>query len=81
MPIFAALRFLLKENDGKYEWIVDPKKFIDKHGKNLVGQILDAHTKEYGSNPNKTGKSKVLWQNIANAVRINSLEEELAKKV
>ncbi|GEM_PF-1286769 len=80
MPIFAALRFLLEERDGKFIWAVDPKEFLKKHGDKLVGQILEAHTREYGSNPNKTGKSKVLWQNIANAVIIHSLEERLANK-
>jgi hypothetical protein len=80
MPIFSALRFLIEDKGGSLDWTVDPKEFLDKHGKKLVGQILEAHTKEYGSNPNKTGKSKVLWQNIANAVIIDSLEEKLAKK-
>lgn len=80
MPIFAALRFLLEEKNGALDWAVDPKVFLDKHGPKLVGQILEAHTKEYGSNPNRTGKSKVLWQNIANAVIIDSLEEKLADK-
>jgi|SRR3989338_5028955 len=80
MPIFAALRFLLEEHDGKVDWAVDPKVFLQKHGPKLVGQILEAHTKEYNSNPNKTGKSKVLWQNIANSVVIDSLEEKLAAR-
>lgn len=77
MPIFSALRFLLTEKDGKMEWNVDPKKFLDKHGAMIVGQVLEAHTREYASNPNKTGKSKVLWQNIANTVVIHSLQEQL----
>jgi hypothetical protein len=80
MPIFAALRFLLKEENGKLDWNVDPKVFLDKYGSTLVGQVLEAHTREYNGNPNKTGKSKVLWQNIANTVVITSLQEQLAKK-
>lgn len=80
LPIFAALRFLLEQENGFWKWGVNPKQFIDKHGPSLVGQILDAHTREYGSNPNKTGKSKVLWQNIANSVIINSLEERLTRR-
>lgn len=75
MPIFAALRFLLEEENGKLAWAVDPKKFLDKHGEIIVGQILDAHSREYASNPNKTGKSKVLWQNIANTVVIEQLSQ------
>ncbi len=80
MPIFASLRFLLEEREGELDWAVAPEDFLEKHGSKLVGQILEAHTKEYGSNPNRTGKSAVLWQNIANAVIINSLQEKLAKK-
>ena len=80
MPIFAALRFLLQEKNGKLEWNVDPKKFLDKYGSTLVGQVLEAHTREYNGNPNKTGKSKVLWQNIANTVVITSLQDQLAQK-
>lgn len=80
LPIFAALRFLLEEQNNRYYWTVDPKKFLDKHGSKLVRQVLEAHTKEYNSNPNKTGKSKVLWQNIANTVIIDSLQERLSEK-
>lgn len=80
MPIFAALRFLLEEKNGKLDWNVDPKIFLDKYGSTLVGQVLEAHTREYNGNPNKTGKSKVLWQNIANTVVITSLQEQLAQK-
>jgi len=80
MPIFSALRFLLEEKGGVMQWRVDPKDFLEKHGAMIVGQVLEAHSKEYGGNPNKTGKSKVLWQNIANTVIIHSLQEQLAKK-
>ncbi len=80
LPIFAALRFLLEEKNGSYYWAIDPIEFLDKHGSKLVSQVLEAHTREYNSNPNKTGKSKVLWQNIANSVIIHSLEEKLANK-
>ncbi|MFA6106660.1 MAG: AIPR family protein [Patescibacteria group bacterium] len=80
MPVFAALRFLLEEKNGQYDWAVDPKVFLKKHGATFVGQVLEAHQREYGSNPNKTGKSRVLWQNIANTVVIHSLQEKLAQK-
>jgi hypothetical protein len=80
MPIFAALRFLIENSGGVLRWTVDPKEFLDKHAFELVSQILSAHTTEYGSNPNKTGKSKVLWQNVANTVVISSLQEKLAQK-
>lgn len=80
LPIFASLRFLLKEINGQYEWQTEPRAFLDKYGSELVGQILEAHTREYGRNPNKTGKSKVLWDNIAKTVSIYSLQDQLAQK-
>lgn len=80
MPVFASLRFLLEENNGNYVWAVDPKEFLDRYGSKIVAQVLEAHAREYNSNPNKTGKSKVLWQNIANSVIIHSLQEQLARK-
>lgn len=71
LPIFSALRFLLKEDNGEYKWMMEPKQFLDKHAPRLVSKILDAHSNENGSNPNKTGKSKMLWENIAQAVIIH----------
>lgn len=65
LPVFASLRFLLENKNGAWSWRIQPKEFLDKYGPKLVGQILDAHTKEYSGNPNKTGKSKMLWQNMA----------------
>lgn len=80
LPIFAALRFLLVEKNGEMQWSVSPRKYLDKYGPELVGAIIKAHTTEYGSNSNRTGKSTVLWQNVANKVLITSLEERLAAK-
>lgn len=80
LPIFSALRFLFEEENGSYKWIIDPKQFLDKHAPKLVSKILDAHKNENGSNPNKTGKSKMLWENIAQSVINYSLQEKLAKK-
>lgn len=80
LPIFSALRFLLREENGNYKWTIEPKKFLDKHAPKLISKILDAHSNENGSNPNKTGKSKMLWENIAQSVINYSLQEKLNNK-
>lgn len=80
LPIFAALRFLFKEVDGVYQWEIEPKKFLDQYGPKLVGKLLDAHTYENGGNPNKTGKSRMLWENIAQTVINQALQERLNDK-
>ncbi len=77
LPIFSALRFLLEEKDGHYDWSIKPKPFLDKYAPKLVGKILDAHSNENGSNPNKTGKSKMLWDIIAQTVINYSSQEKL----
>ncbi|MCK4744962.1 AIPR family protein [Candidatus Parcubacteria bacterium] len=80
LPIFSALRFLLEDENGNYKWAIDPRQFLDKHAPKLVSKILDAHSNENSSNPNKTGKSKMLWENIAQSVINYSLQEKLNNK-
>lgn len=80
LPIFSSLRFLLEYKNNKMEWSIDPKDFLDKHAPKLIGKILDAHSNENGSNPNKTGKSRMLWENIAQSVINYSLQEKLNNK-
>ena len=42
--------------------------------------LLNKYSNENGSNPNKTGKSKMLWENIAQSVINYSLQEKLNNK-
>jgi len=80
LPIFASLRFLFDEKNGSYKWVIEPEQFLDRYAPKLISKILDAHSNENGSNPNKTGKSKMLWDNIAQAVINYSLQEKLNNK-
>lgn len=80
LPIFASLRFLLSEENGNYKWAINQEQFLDRYAPRLISKILDAHSNENGSNPNKTGKSKMLWDNIAQAVINYSLQEKLNNK-
>lgn len=78
MPIFASLRFLLEKDPAEnWKWGVDPRDFLDKHGPTLVKKLIDAHSKDYGSNPNKTGKSRILWESLASNVENYYLTEKL----
>lgn len=79
MPVFSALRFLLEKKGGFYDWGIEPIQFLDKYGSKLIGKVLEAHSSEYGSNPNKTGKSKVLWENVAQTVINLALQEKMLK--
>lgn len=80
LPIFSALRFLLKEEENNLVWSIDPKIFLDKHAPKLISKIINAHSNENGSNPNKTGKSRMLWENIAQSVINYSLNETIKKE-
>lgn len=78
VPIFASLRFLLEiDNNGNWKWGMDPHVFLEKHGPTLVKKLIDAHSKDYGSNPNKTGKSRILWESLASNVENYYLTEKL----
>lgn len=57
MPIFGAFRALLKEKNNELYWEFDPMEVWEKVGVRLVQNTFDTDT-----NPQKVGKSKVLWQ-------------------
>jgi hypothetical protein len=63
-PMLGAFRAFLEEKNGVYTWGKNAKIFnlaIDELGAKLVGIITDEALKN--QNPNKTGKSSLLWQN------------------
>jgi len=63
-PMLAAFRAFLEEENGVYVWGKKAKMFDilrDDLGVKLVGIITEEALKN--QNPNKTGKSSLLWQN------------------
>lgn len=64
-PIVAAFRSLIDEDETSqmYKWKMDPVVVLDKMGNLLVTNTVQ-QSRELGNNPNATGKSASLWQNL-----------------
>lgn len=87
-PILAAMRQLYKENeDGMFEWIVDPITAFDAVAEKLVTKVMGFYFEKNGF-VNEMGKSLALWidtYEIVNAYLNEYLKEleieELKKKL
>ncbi len=62
-PILGAFRALIKEENGQYVWAKDPFETLDKLGPQLVSFTIEM-SRQLGNNPNATGKSAILWNNL-----------------
>ena len=71
-PILGAFRALVREKDGKYEWIKDPIKVLDELGNNMVASTIQM-SRDLGNNPNATGKNSNLWQTLFMQVKMNTM--------
>jgi hypothetical protein len=75
-PMLGAFRMLLdfpKTSRGKVEWITDPKDFYDKYGSEFVADVCD-QSESLGSNPNATGKSRPLWNNLRTKMELHRMK-------
>jgi hypothetical protein len=81
-PLLAALRVLLhwpKGREKNVRWDVNPFEYFDEYGYELVGDIVE-QSYDLGSNPNATGKSRMLWSGLRTKVenrRFRNLHGEL----
>ena len=69
-PLLGAFRMLLIPAGGKNteaKWAICPFEYFDKHGAELVQDVAD-QSRELGSNPNATGKSRMLWSGLRTKV-------------
>ncbi len=71
-PILGAFRALVREKDGKYEWIKDPIKVLDELGNNMVASTIQM-SRDLGNNPNATGKNSNLWQTLFMQVKMTTM--------
>lgn len=71
-PILGAFRALVREKDGKYEWIVDPINVLDELGSSLVASTIQM-SRDLGNNPNATGKNSNLWQTLFMQVKMTTM--------
>lgn len=66
-PIVGAFRALVTEKNGSYEFAMDPFEVLQKLGPQLVTYTIEM-SRQLGNNPNATGKSAILWNNLYNNV-------------
>lgn len=79
-PLLASFRLLLKfpnNGTGGVKWITDPQKYFTKFGSELVGDIVE-QSENLGRNPQSTGKSRPLWNNLRKSIELNTLKIEHA---
>ncbi len=80
-PLLASFRILLdwpKSTRNKVKWEINPFKFFDKHGPELVMDIVE-QSQELGNNPNAAGKSRMLWSGLKTKVENHILKARQAK--
>lgn len=76
-PLLGAFRLLLdfpKTSRGAVKWLADadPKSFYDEHGWEFVADICE-QSEALGSNPNATGKSRPLWNNLRTKMELHRM--------
>ena len=71
-PILGSFRALVEEKDGMYQWKCNPFQIMTKIGPTLVEQTINM-SRQLGNNPNATGKSQNLWNQLLMQVRLASL--------
>jgi len=76
-PLLASLRALLKFKNGKATWVMDPFKFFDNRGPDLMSTLIDQY-ELCDKNPQTTGKKKANYTALHNEARL-ILGEELQK--
>lgn len=77
-PLLASFRMLLAfpKGKGQVKWVVDdPRDFYDAHGHEFVADVVE-QSESLGRNPNATGKSRPLWNNLRTKMELHCLKLE-----
>ncbi len=80
-PLLASFRMLLvfpKGGRGQVRWLTDPEAFYDKHGQELVADVVE-QSESLGRNANATGKSRPLWNNLRKAMELHRMKLDRAE--
>ncbi len=78
-PLLAALRALLAyDKKGRAYWVVNPLKFLERYGTELVGCLFD-QVDLVGGNPQTVGKKKAVYIALHNQARL-LLQENLKEQ-
>jgi len=76
-PLLGAFRMLLSfpRARGEVKWITDPFEFYDGNGQEFVADVVE-QSESLGRNPNATGKSRPLWNNLRTKMELHRLKLE-----
>jgi hypothetical protein len=81
-PLLGAFRMLLKfprTNRGTVEWLTEPTDFYDEFGSHFVADVAE-QSEALGSNPNATGKSRPLWNNLRTKMELYRMKLEVSSR-
>lgn len=74
-PILGSFRALIVETDGFYEWARDPFEYLNKIGRELVGETIERH-RSLGNAPGNVGKDSNHWKQLYRRVLTEHLLEQ-----
>lgn len=80
-PLLASFRQLLafpKNGRGTVKWVTDPQTVFDKFGHEFVADIVE-QSYALGQNPNATGKSRPLWNNLRTKMELYRVKFDQAQ--
>jgi hypothetical protein len=80
-PLLASFRQLLafpKNGRGPVKWVTDPQKVFDEFGHEFVADIVE-QSYALGQNPNATGKSRPLWNNLRTKMELYRMKFDQAQ--
>jgi hypothetical protein len=71
-PAFRMLLEFPKTGRGSVKWIKEPKEFFNEFGWEFVGDVTE-QSASLGGNPNATGKSRPLWNNLRTKMELHRM--------
>ena len=74
-PVLGALRALVVEKDGKYQWTHNPFAILDKVGPDLVCTTVE-RSRTLGNDPVKVGKDTGNWQTLYMRVKFEAMSSK-----
>jgi hypothetical protein len=79
LPLISGFRVLIREDNGKFEWLTDPFQFFDTWGTKLARAITNASDLA-GGDPHLVGRDPQAYRQLTSEVRRWYLEGEVAKR-
>jgi AIPR protein. len=71
-PILGSFRALVVDINGQYSWKMDPFKTLKVVGPTLVNTTIQ-FSRDFGNNPNKTGKTENVWRTLYMCVNMEAM--------